>query len=274
MKDVDKLLEQFKNREVKAKDIFEIRRVSKEDAIKIVADYHYLGTKKFMFTVGYGLYFKNDNILDGYDEMLGCATFGVVGGIVALKGWFSVDNSHSTEFFELTRLVMLPKMNGCNATSFLLGNAIKDIKKNFKDIRAIVTLADNSMHCGAIYQACNFKYFGLANKKTDFVPLGGNNLNPRGKTKDTHGVWIPRTQKHRYCYIIDKTLKINYEEQPFPKGNDMNEAPNCCDGLHVVYDKRFNEYFTCPRCEKEFRLLTPREALEIMKKHDGGEGGC
>lgn len=237
-------IEKFKAREIKAKDIFVIKEINKKQATEIIEKYHYLGKKKFMYTIAYGLFEKENE-----DELLGCAVFGVVGGSVALKGWFSVDNSHSNEYFELTRLVMNPNLNGCNATSFLLGNAIKDIKKNRKEIKAIISLADNSLHNGAIYQACNFKYYGLTNPKTDFVVSGSSFINQRvGTTKDKEGVWIPRSRKHRYCYIINEDININYKEEKYPKGNSMNIKPICCNGTKKVYDKRYNKWYTCPRC--------------------------
>ena len=237
------LIEKFKNREIKAKEIFEIREISKAQAREIVKQYHYLGEKDFMFTVAYGLFEK------GTDEILGSAIFGVVGGAIALRGWFGVDNSHSNEYLELTRLVMNPQLNGCNATSYLLGNAIKRIKKEFKDVKAIVSLADNGLHNGAIYQACNFKYYGLTNKKSDFVEVGATRIGARcGTTRDKQGVWIPRSQKHRYLYIIDNTVEVIYEEKEYPKGNSMNVKPSCCDGTNKVYDRRYNKWYTCPRC--------------------------
>ncbi|MEG1597193.1 MAG: hypothetical protein RR359_02845 [Bacilli bacterium] len=236
-------LELFKERKIRAKKIFEIREISKKDAKDIVKKHHYLGEKDFMYTVAYGLFDKTDN------ELLGSAIFGVVGGALALKSWFGVDNSHSNEYFELTRLVMNPQLNGCNATSFLLGNAISEIGKNYKNIKAIVSLADNSLHNGYIYKICNFKYYGLTNKKTDFIQEGlGYPPKRCGSTKDKHGVWLPRSQKHRYCYIIDKNVEITFEEQKYPKGNDMNVKPTCCDGTHEVYDKRFKEWYSCPKC--------------------------
>lgn len=247
------LIERFNNREVKGKDAFEVRYIEKSVARDVIAKYHYLGKKDFMFTYAFGLFVKNT------DDILGCATFGMVGGVGSLKGWFGLDNSHSNEFLELTRLVMLPCANGGNLTSFLLGNSLKIIRKQYKHVRAVVTLADNSMHVGAIYQACNFKYFGLSNKKTDFYCSDGK-LNPRGATKDKHGVWLPRTQKHRYCYIIDNTLDVKYERVPYPKGNHMNETPTCCEGTHIVHDNRYDEYFTCPICTGELTQISEDEA--------------
>ena len=244
------IINDFKERKVKARQIFEVRCVGKEEAKNIVKTYHYLGGKAFMCTVAYGLYLKN------HDEMLGCAIFGTISGTATIKGWFGLDNTHTKEFFELTRLVMNPILNGCNATSYLLGNSIKQIKKDFPKIRAIMSLADNERHNGAIYQACNFKYYGLSNKKSVFYPLDQKGGCRRcGSTSDKQGVWLPRSQKHRYLYIIDETLEVKYDKEEYPKGNDMNVKPSCCDGTKVVYDKRSGKKYTCPKCCEIFEEI-------------------
>lgn len=244
------LIEKFKNREVKAKEIFEIKQVSQKEARDIVSKYHYLGDKKFMFSMAYGLFIK------GHDDLVGCAVFGMVGGVVALKGWFGLDNSHSNEFLELNRLVMNPILNGCNATSFLLSNALKDIKKNHKEVRAIISLADASCHHGYVYQACNFQYHGISSKAKDLYTEDGR-LNPRGKTKDLRGVWLNRTQKHRYIYVFDKSLNIIYKQEKYPKGNG-HLIPDCCNGTNRVFDARFRQWYTCPKCTGKLEKISPK----------------
>lgn len=238
------IIDRFKNREVKAKDIFEIVEISKSQARDLVMKYHYLGEKQFMYIYAYGIKLKES------DELLGAAVFGTVGGTVALKGWFGLDNK-TTDILELTRLVMNPILNRTNATSYLLGNSMKELKK--KKIRAVVSLADSTIHMGYIYQACNFKYYGLSDKKSDFYNVDGR-FNQRGATRGHHGVWLPRSRKHRYCYIIDKNLKVLYEEQDYPKVDDFIQY-DCCNGTHVVYDKRFKEYYTCPKCTGKLELV-------------------
>ena len=233
------LVEQFKNRELKAKQIFVIQEISKNDAYDFVKQYHYLGDAKFFSMYSYGLFCE--------EELVGCATYSNPQGAVALKGWFGLQNDDQT-VLELSRLCMLPCLNGTNATSYLLGNSMKMLKQH--NIRAITTLADSFRHIGSIYQVCNFKYYGLTDTKTDFFTNNADGKmlnNPRMKTKDAHGVWLPRTRKHRYCYILDKDLKPLYKEQPHPtiKGTIANE---CCYGNELVYDERFNEWWTCPRC--------------------------
>lgn len=234
-------IEAFKKREVKAKDIFKIVEVSKKKAVEIVKEYHYLGEKSFMYQHAYGIEFEG--------EIMGVAVFGTVGGIVALKGWFGLDNKQEG-FYELTRLAMNPMLNGTNATSFLLSHALKDMKK--KGAKAIVSLADTSLHVGYIYQACNFEYFGLTDKKSDFIRFDGK-LNPRGATKDVHGVWVDRTRKHRYCYLFDKSINVRYEKEEYPKGKTYELK--CCGGTHKVFDSRFKETYTCPRCCDDFHLI-------------------
>ena len=113
------VIEMFKNREIKAKDIFTVEQIDVKVARNLITNYHYLGTKKFMITYAYGIRLTDDT------EYLGAAVFGQVGGGVALKGWFGLSNDH-TDILELTRLVMNPILNGTNATSYLLSKGIKE----------------------------------------------------------------------------------------------------------------------------------------------------
>lgn len=230
-------IEKFKNRELKAKELFSIEPISKKEAYGFVRDYHYLGAAKFFASHSHGLFIDS--------RLVGVASFCTPQGIVALKSWFNESNQ-TTDILELTRLCMLPALNGTNATSYLLSGALRNLKK--EKIRAVVTLADNSRHVGSIYQVCNFKYYGLTDLKSDFFSEEGE-VNPRGRVKDKPGVWLPRTRKHRYCFTLDgKTFPI-IPEQPRPSSEDVDrEYYSCCSGLQVVHDKRFDRWYECPRC--------------------------
>jgi hypothetical protein len=219
-----------------------IKLVDKKVAYEFVKTYHYLGGAKFFSKFAYALYHKDSN------EIMGVATFSNPQGNVALKGWFGLPNTDQS-VLELSRLCVLPELNGTNATSFLLSVSIRLLKK--EGVRAVITLADDSRHSGSIYQVCNFTYYGLTDKKSDFFSFtDGGKVNPRGATKDKQGVWINRTRKHRYAYIMDKGLVCNYEKQPKPQKGDTNEY-DCCGGTKQVYDKRFKKWYSCPKCEKE-----------------------
>lgn len=231
----------FKNRDSKAKDTFTIRPISRKWAYRFVSKYHYLGDARFLSRFNHGIFIEG--------MLVGCATYGNPQGTVALKGWFGLDNTNTT-IQELTRLCVVPVLNGSNATSFLLGNSIKMLKK--EGIQAVITLADDSMHIGSIYQVCNFKYYGLSDQKTDFFTTDGL-VNPRGETKESQGVWLPRTRKHRYAYVIDNKLEVLFDEQPKPK-NGSGDEYSCCGGTKVVTDRRFNVEYTCPRCTGELKL--------------------
>lgn len=238
-----RMIGKFKNREVKAKDIFSISQISKNSAFGFISSYHYLGDAKFFAKYSFGLFIEN--------VLVGVATFSNPQGIVTLKSWFGLENTNQT-VMELHRLCMIPELNGSNATSYLLSNAMKNLKK--EGIQAVITLADDSRHSGSIYQVCNFKYYGLTDKKTDFYTADGK-INPRGSTKDVQGVWLPRTRKHRYAYILDKKLEVLLTEQPKPLKQEGG-VYECCGGSLIVQDKRFNKRYTCPKCTEIEEICT------------------
>ena len=209
----------FKDRKIKAKSIFTIEKIDKPEAYEFVRKYHYLGDAKFFCCWAYGLFYKDNH------ELVGCAVYSMPQGISSLKGWFNLDNQ-TKNIFELSRLCMLPCLNGTNATSFLLGGSIKELNKennymhdglsklglqmtdNDWICRAIITLACSERHVGSIYQVCNFKYCGLTKKASDFYREDGK-VNPRGKCGSWRGVYLPRARKHRYIYIYwIRTLSV------------------------------------------------------------------
>lgn len=241
-------IQRFKDREVKAKSVFRIKKIDKSVAYDFVRVHHYLGDAKFFSKFAYGIFHRET------DTLLGTATFSNPQGTSTLKGWFGQPNTDQT-ILELSRLVVLPELNNTNTTSFLLGNSLKLLKK--EGIRAVITLADDSRHIGSIYQVCNFEYFGLTDKKSDFFShTDGGKVNPRGATKNKQGVWVPRTRKHRYAYILDNSLGCRYTKQDRPqKGETGDYDLSCCGGTNVVTDKRFDVKYTCPRCTCKLEIV-------------------
>ena len=248
------LIQMWKERKCKGKDIFLIMKISKTLAYDFVKQYHYLHEAKFFACYCFGLW------LDG--ELVGVATFSNPQGNSALKGWFGLPNSDTT-VLELSRLCLHPELNNTNASSYLLGNSIKRLKKY--GIRAVITLADSTRHVGSIYQICNFKYYGMTDYKCDFYRYPDGKKNVRGTTSDKRGVWVERSRKHRYAYIIDKSLTVLYQEQEQPTLKDTTTT-SCCHGTNIVHDSRYDEYFTCPVCNP--KLQTRREWLNELL---GGE---
>lgn len=233
---LENCIERFKNREVKAKDVFSIMQIDKALAYAFVSTYHYLGKAEFFAKYAFGLWCCG--------ELVGVATYSNPQGTTALQGWFGLGNDDQS-VLELSRLAMLPILNGTNATSFFLSGSIRELKRF--GVRAVITLADASRHIGSIYQVCNFKYYGLANDKQDFFRYPDCKKNPRGKVKEVQGVWLPRTKKHRYAYIMDKRLKCCYSEQKAPS-KKYTIGTICCGGGLEVYDNRFEQWYSCPVC--------------------------
>lgn len=235
----------FLNREIKAKEVFYIKEIQKSQAYDFVKQYHYLKDAKFFAKYSYGLFDKEKDIL------VGVATYANPQGASAIKGWIGTNNQDQ-RILELSRLCTHPKLNKTNATSFLLGNSMKQLKQH--KVELVITLADSSRHIGSIYQVCNFTYYGLTDKKSDFWNIDGG-VNKRETTKDKQGVWLPRTRKHRYAFKLNKKIDILYKEQPKPT---KKEALNieCCGGKGYVIDRRYNVKYNCPICEnKPLRVL-------------------
>lgn len=210
--------------------------ITKITAYSFVKDHHYLGNAKFFSMYNFGLRCCK--------ELVGVASFSLPQGTSASDGWFGL-KANDPSVLELTRLAMLPELNGTNATSYLLSGSIRELRK--KGVKAVITLADASRHVGSIYQVCNFHYFGLADDKSDFYEYPSGKKNPRGETKNKKGVWIPRTKKYRYAYIMDKHLKCRYAEHERPKkGETISRV--CCGGTGIVTDNRTGDRYTCPIC--------------------------
>lgn len=51
-------IEKFKQRLIKAKDVFYIKLIDKSQAYEFVKTYHYLGDAKFFSKFAYGLFYK------------------------------------------------------------------------------------------------------------------------------------------------------------------------------------------------------------------------
>jgi hypothetical protein len=87
--------------------------------------------------------------------------------------------------------------------------------------------ADSRYHHGYIYQATNWKYYGLAPEKSDFFYSDGGGQERqlwRGSTKGLSGEWRKRSRKYRYMLVYDPTLHVKWKQEPYPKG-DNEEYP-------------------------------------------------
>lgn len=192
---------------------FSIEHINRKTCEGFLATRHYLSQQGRSFRSG-----RNFGLFLG-GKLIGVAIFHGVSAGETIKGAFGLEKTEQSGFYELGRLALDADNNHHNLASWFLAQSIKLLRKE-TTVRALITYADSSLHYGGIYQALNFKYYGLTKKKKDFFAKqedGSYKLQTRGKTVDVEGEWRPRTQKHRYMIVYDKSLSVKWVEQPYPK---------------------------------------------------------
>ena len=138
---------------------------------------------------------------------------------------------------ELNRLCLL--YNRKNEASFLISKSLKLLPKP----SIVISYADTSInHTGYIYQASNFIYCGLSEKRTDWLIKGqnkhGRNISNQYSYEhmksnlDTF-YQVNRPRKHRYVYFVcNKKEKKSFLSglklpiQPYPKSKNVNYETN------------------------------------------------
>lgn len=195
------------------KQNFYIKLCDKKEADKILLKYHYLKDISKGYRSGYifGLY--NNQC----DEILGVAVYTNISVPEIAKGAFGLERNQQEGLYELSRLCIHPEIQNqeYNITSWFLSRTIKKLKSVVK-VRAILSYADSQFHKGTIYAACNFKYYGLTEPKKDFwikLQDGTYKKHTRGKVKGLEGEWRPRTRKHRFLLVFDKSLNVLWKEE-------------------------------------------------------------
>jgi hypothetical protein len=197
------------------KNDYKIEKISRYTTKKLLDEYHYLHEEgNFRSGINFGLIEKSTGML------IGVCVFHTNSAKGIIKGCFGIDSFKLDGFYELGRLCINPHKHKKNLTSFFLGASIKFLRK-IKEVKCLLTYADIGHHVGYIYQACNFKYYGLTSQKKDFFVLqkdGSFKKLQRGKCKHLEGEWRDKNQKHRYLIIYDNSLITKWEQQPYPKG--------------------------------------------------------
>lgn len=205
-----------------AKEHLHIKRITKSEAATILEKYHYLSTLSKSFKSGYNYGCYQDNTLVGVAIYTGFPVPELT------KGMFGLDRSEQAGFFELSRLCLEPTIQKeeHNLASWFLSKTIRLLRKE-TNVRAILSYADSDFHTGVIYAACNFGYYGLTDPKPDFwikQEDGTYIKHNRGKTKGIEGEWRPRTRKHRFVLLFDKTLQMRWKKVTWQSSNISNNT--------------------------------------------------
>jgi hypothetical protein len=200
------------------KSDFYIDKVGKEEIKELLYTYHYLKdeSKDFKSGFNYGLFKHTDwKCPLRIGSSLGACIFTGLPVPEIAVGAFGLNRNEQQGIFELSRLCIEPSTQSCehNITSWFVSRAIRQFRKD-TEVKAIISYADSNHHVGTIYRACNFKYYGLTDRKKDFYYSDGTK-HSRGKIKGSEGEWRERSRKHRYLMIFDKELKkrLTWEEQ-------------------------------------------------------------
>ena len=198
------------------KSDFYIDKVSKKQAEDLLLQYHYLKdiSKSFKSGYNYGLFRKNDFSPLNIGGLQGVCIFTGLPVPEIAKGAFELERHEQQGLFELSRLCIRPDTQSSeyNITSWFVAKAIRQFRRD-TEVKAILSYADNDYHNGTIYRACNFKYYGLTDRKKDFYYSDGTK-HSRGKMKGEEGEWKDRSRKHRYLMVFDKQLqkRLTWEE--------------------------------------------------------------
>lgn len=185
---------------------FFVTEISYKMAYDLVSKYHYLKSKRFIGKYCYG-------IIES-DKLVGAIVYGNLSVPESAISFFGLPRGNYSDLLEMNRLVLHPSLNHTQTASKLIGTSLRFLKK--KKIRAVISYADSSRHIGTVYQATNFKYYGLTKPKKDYL-LSNGKLLSRGKPSEHEGCWVDRSRKHRYVYIFDSSLKVILTQQPYPK---------------------------------------------------------
>ena len=191
-----------------------VRKVTKKGAESLLYPYHYLTKESRGFRTGYNYGAFVDDTLQAVCIFTNPSVPELV------KGCFDLPRTEQSGILELGRLVKHPNAN--IILSQFVAMAMKEIRKE-RNVRAILSYADSRYHAGYIYQSLNFKYYGQTDPKSDwwFEQDDGTFIkHTRGKTKGSRGEWRPRSRKHRYLLIFDKSLNTKWVEELYPKKNN------------------------------------------------------
>jgi len=200
------------------KSDFYIDRVSKDEIKDLLYTHHYLKdeSKDFKSGYNYGLFKHPD--WECPLRLGGCLGACVFTGLPVPEiavGAFGLDRNEQQGIFELSRLCIEPSTQSCeyNITSWFVSRAIRQLRKD-TEVKAILSYADSDFHSGTTYRACNFKYYGLTDRKKDFYYSDGTK-HSRGKVKGAEGEWRERSRKHRYLMVFDKKLqeRLTWKEE-------------------------------------------------------------
>lgn len=187
-----------------------IAPISKAEATPLLLRHHYLSGRSRGFKSGfnYGCFFG--------DAIVGVVIFTAFPVPELATGMLGLSRNDQDGLFELSRLCLDPELQKTehNLASWFLSRAIAKLRRETK-VRVVLSYADSEFHAGVVYAACNFTYYGLTAARKDFWYRvdGGWKKHSRGPVVGADGEWRPRSRKHRFAIVYDKSLSVLWPRQ-------------------------------------------------------------
>lgn len=219
---------------------FDIKEISKEDALEMIQKYHYSNTLPKLNKYFLGFFLE--------EELAGVVTlgWGTRPRHTIQRMFPSLDTK---DYLEIGRMCMKDEMPR-NSESQMLSQLVKWMKKNLPEIKVLFTWADGMVgKVGYVYQASNFIYAGYSGgemymkdgvklhvrqMKSFLVPSGvkDNRITVRPTLEQMRKYNIQHFKGKQYRYLLflcDKKEKKRLVEEcpidltlPRPKDDDLS----------------------------------------------------
>jgi len=205
---------------------FTISPVGKKDAAELLFKYHYLKDHSKGFKSGYNYGLFRETQIPTSEGLLGICIFTGLPVPEVAQSAFGLERNQQDGLFELSRLCLHPKIQETekNMATWFVARCLRKLRQT-TPVRAVLSYADSEYHQGTVYRALNFRYYGLSDPKKDFwiqQEDGTFVKHSRGKIHGTTGEWRPRSRKHRYLMVYDKSLNVLWNEEK------KDEQRTCC----------------------------------------------
>ena len=193
---------------------YQIKKIDKSSADVFVRKWHYMG-RTIGEKVSFGLFNKQGELVGVTNYRLP-QTDRIAPAISPLL--------KREDILEIGRLVCKPE-EPHNIESYFLGATIKQIHKDFPDVKVLLTYAHYQKgFTGIVYQACNFLYIGYTMMNVHDLILNGIRYDKRTIVNkygsaakdvlekiDPHFKKVKKDPAHRYIYIFPE-----YKDQILP----------------------------------------------------------
>lgn len=157
----------------------------------------------------------------------------------------------TTELIELNRMWLSDEL-GRNAESILISVSIKMLRRLLPDLKFVQSFSDGRLGCGIVYQSANFKYFGYKESVFAFDTDGTqyhrmtiekiediDDFLDRMKHIVSGDYTVRAIKTHKYIFELDKKVKYDKKEEPYPKESGGYTDVKYHKALKVAYIRAY-----------------------------------